>query len=55
MFSRRDLAISGYCIQLGMMERLKHELLLLHNKVNPFVIFWGNKLYVLGELSSHCF
>ena len=43
MLFRRDLAISGYCIQLGMMERLKHELLLLH-KVNPFVIFWGQSI-----------
>ncbi len=30
----RDDAISGYSRQLGVMERLRHELLLLHSKVN---------------------
>ena len=29
----RENAISGYSAQLGVMERLRHELLLLHSKV----------------------
>ena len=29
----RDSAITGYSTQLGVMERLRHELLLLHSKV----------------------
>lgn len=30
----RENAIAGYSTQLGVMERLRHELLLLHSKVN---------------------
>ncbi len=37
MVPRRDSAISSYCSELGMMERLRHELLLLHNKVHLYV------------------
>ena len=31
----RESAIVGYSTQLGVMERLRHELLLLHSKVIP--------------------
>ena len=35
-FIRRETAICNYSVQLGVMERLKHELLLLHTKVSVY-------------------
>ena len=32
---RRTQAIGSYCEQLGLMERLRHEVILLHSKVSP--------------------
>lgn len=55
MVARRDSAISGYCIQLGMMERLRHELLLLHNKVHYNVHVLWSDLPVLNLTSWFCF
>lgn len=43
----RDGAITGYSTQLGMMERLRHELLLLHSKVlilNDYLVINSNTL-----------
>ncbi|CAI8006561.1 hypothetical protein GBAR_LOCUS4786 [Geodia barretti] len=31
--SWRELAISSYCEQLSLMQRLRHEVVLLHGKV----------------------
>ena len=45
---RTWLFLVSALIPLGMMKQLKHELLLLHNKVNPFII-WGWSIIFSGE------
>ena len=52
---RRDTAISDYCSQLGLMERLKHELLLLHNKVsvNSLILGTAGDLVKPHKINDH--